>query len=94
MPEAGIRLDKFLWCARIVKTRGLARQMVEQGVVRLNRARIAKPGHDIHIGDVLTFVWSERLHVWRVRALPKRRGTALEARLLYDEISAPTESTS
>jgi ribosome-associated heat shock protein Hsp15 len=94
MPEAGIRLDKFLWCARIVKTRGLARQMVEQGIVRLNRARIVKPGHDIHIGDVLTFVWSERLHVWRVRALPRRRGTALEARLLYDEISAPTESSS
>jgi ribosome-associated heat shock protein Hsp15 len=91
MPETGIRLDKFLWCARIVKTRGLARQMVEQGVVRLNRARIVKPGHDIHIGDVLTFVWSERLHVWRVRALPKRRGTALEARLLYEEISGPTK---
>jgi ribosome-associated heat shock protein Hsp15 len=68
--------------------------MVEQGIVRLNRARIVKPGHDIHIGDVLTFVWSERLHVWRVRALPRRRGTALEARLLYDEISAPTESPS
>jgi ribosome-associated heat shock protein Hsp15 len=88
MPETGIRLDKFLWCARIVKTRGLARQMIEQGVVRLNRARIVKPGHDIRIGDVLTFVWSERLHVWRVRALPKRRGTPVEARLLYEDISA------
>lgn len=88
MPETGIRLDKFLWCARIVKTRGLARQMIEQGVVRLNRARIVKPGHDIRIGDVLTFVWSERLHVWRVRALPKRRGTPFEARLLYEDISA------
>jgi ribosome-associated heat shock protein Hsp15 len=87
MPETGIRLDKFLWCARIVKTRGLARQMVEEGVVRLNRARIVKPGHDIHIGDILTFVWPERLHVWRVRALPKRRGSALEARLLYEDLS-------
>jgi len=87
MPETGIRLDKFLWCARIVKTRGLARQMVEEGVVRLNRARIVKPGHDIHIGDILTFVWSERLHVWRVRTLPKRRGSALEARLLYEDLS-------
>jgi ribosome-associated heat shock protein Hsp15 len=87
MPETGIRLDKFLWCARIVKTRGLAREMVEQGVVRLNRTRIVKPGHDIHIGDILTFVWSERLHVWRVRALPKRRGSALEARLLYEDLS-------
>ena len=87
MPETGIRLDKFLWCARIVKTRGLARQMVEEGVVRLNRSRIVKPGHDIHIGDILTFVWSERLHVWRVRTLPKRRGSALEARLLYEDLS-------
>jgi ribosome-associated heat shock protein Hsp15 len=87
MPDNGIRLDKFLWCTRIVKSRAIARQMIEQGVVRLNRARIVKPGHDIRVGDVLTFVWSERLHVWRVKALPRRRGTAVEARLLYEEIS-------
>jgi ribosome-associated heat shock protein Hsp15 len=86
MPEAVIRLDKFLWCARIVKTRTIARKMIEHGVVRLNRVRIVKPGHDIRIGDILTFVWSERLHVWRVKALPKRRGPAAEARLLYDEL--------
>jgi ribosome-associated heat shock protein Hsp15 len=93
MPEPGIRLDKFLWCARIVKTRAIARQMIEQGVVRLNRARIVKPGHDIRIGDVLTFVWSERLHVWRVRALPKRRGTAHEARILYEELRWSKDSS-
>jgi ribosome-associated heat shock protein Hsp15 len=93
MPEPGIRLDKFLWCARIVKTRAIARQMIEQGVVRLNRARIVKPGHDIRIGDVLTFVWSERLHVWRVRALPKRRGTADEARVLYEELRWSKDSS-
>lgn len=87
MPDNGIRLDKFLWCTRIVKSRAIARQMIEQGIVRLNRARIVKPGHDIRVGDVLTFVWSERLHVWRVKALPRRRGTAVEARLLYEEIS-------
>jgi ribosome-associated heat shock protein Hsp15 len=86
MPEPGIRLDKFLWCTRLVKTRTIARRMIEEGAVRLNRVRVVKPGHDIKIGDILTFVWSERLHVWRVKALPQRRGPAAEARLLYDEL--------
>jgi ribosome-associated heat shock protein Hsp15 len=88
MSEPEVRLDKFLWCARLVKTRHLARTMVEQGTVRLNKARIVKPGHGVRLGDVLTFVWSGRLHVWRVNSIPARRGAAAEARLLYQELSA------
>jgi ribosome-associated heat shock protein Hsp15 len=86
MSEPDIRLDKFLWCARAVKTRELARAMIRQGTVRLNKLKILKPGHGIRRGDVLTFFWSGQLHVWRVNAIPARRGPAAEARLLYDEL--------
>jgi ribosome-associated heat shock protein Hsp15 len=86
MSDPGIRLDKFLWCARVVKTRELARRMIEQGKVRLNRIKILKPGHGVRQGDILTFFWSGQLHVWRVIAIPARRGPAAEARLLYDEL--------
>jgi ribosome-associated heat shock protein Hsp15 len=87
MSEAGTRLDKYLWCARVVKSRQLARRLVEQGLVRLNRVKIHKPSQNIREGDVLTFVWAGRLHIWRVNSIPSRRGPASEARLLYQELS-------
>lgn len=87
MSDPGVRLDKFLWCARLVKTRELARKLIEQGCVRLNRVKIIKPGHGVRPGDVLTFICSGRLHVWRVNSIPARRGPAAEARLLYEELS-------
>jgi ribosome-associated heat shock protein Hsp15 len=70
----------------VVKTRLSARRLVEQGVVRLNRVKIHKPSQNIRQGDVLTFVWAGRLHVWRVNSIPSRRGRAAEARLLYQEL--------
>ncbi|HEY7749365.1 MAG TPA: RNA-binding S4 domain-containing protein [Aestuariivirgaceae bacterium] len=87
MPDPAIRLDKFLWYSRIVKTRDLARRMVEEGTVRLNNARVLKPGHDLKPGDVLTFVWSGRVHVWRVNLIPRRRGPPAEARRIYEELA-------
>jgi len=86
MPEAEIRLDKYLWCTRLVKSRELARELIEQGSVRLNRVKVLKPSHSIRPGDVLTFFWCGRLHIWRVNSIPMRRGPAAEARLLYQEL--------
>lgn len=91
MSETGIRLDKFLWCARLVKSRDMARKLVERGTFRLNRAKVLKPGRDVRPGDVLTFVWSGRLHVWRVALIPTRRGPAAEARQLYEELGEMSE---
>jgi ribosome-associated heat shock protein Hsp15 len=88
MPEHNGRLDKWLWCARIVRTRALARDMVALGIVRLNRRKVAKPAHEIKPGDVLTFVWADRLRVLRVNAIPSRRDRAAAARLLYEELTA------
>jgi ribosome-associated heat shock protein Hsp15 len=87
MSEPDIRLDRFLWCARAVKNRELAREMIKQGTVRLNKLKIVKPGHSIRRGDVLTFVCFGQLRVWRVISIPARRGPAAAARLLYHELS-------
>ncbi len=79
------RLDKWLWCARIVKTRPLAAGLVENGHVRLNRNKVLKPAHEVSAGDVLTIVLSSRVLVLHVEALAERRGPASTARLLYRE---------
>lgn len=83
----GVRLDKWLWAARFFKTRGLAREAVEQGKVRRDGDRI-KPGRELEIGMQLTIRqgWDD-VEV-TVRALSTRRGPAPEAQQLYEETAA------
>jgi ribosome-associated heat shock protein Hsp15 len=81
-----LRLDKFLWFARIVKTRALAQQLAEQGRIRI-QGRIADKAHvPVRVGDVLSFALRGAVRVIRVEALPPRRGPAAEARLTYTEL--------
>jgi ribosome-associated heat shock protein Hsp15 len=83
-----IRLDKWLWQARFVKSRARAVALVESGAVRVNSARVQKAATAIRIGDGLSFALDGRVHVLRVRALGLRRGPAPEARMLYDDLEA------
>jgi ribosome-associated heat shock protein Hsp15 len=81
-----LRLDKFLWFARIVKTRALAQQLAEGGRIRI-AGRIADKAHaPVHVGDVLSFALRGVVRVIRIEALPARRGPAAEARLSYSEL--------
>ena len=57
------RVDQWLWQARLTKSRSLAARLVSAGVMRINREKISKPGHQLKVGDVLTFMHSGRLHV-------------------------------
>src|SRR5262245_7377531 len=82
------RLDKWLWFARITKSRTLAAQLVQDGKVRVNRAKTAKPSHPVRSGDGLTIAIRGNVEVLKVLALGARRGPPLEARLLYDVVSS------
>lgn len=87
--SAGQRLDKWLWHARVAKTRTLAAALVSGGHVRVNRERTAKPSHAVRPGDVVTIARGSRILVLRVETLAQRRGPAQEARLLYTDLSPP-----
>lgn len=87
-PGATIRLDKWLWHARLCKTRGVAARLIAAGSVRVNAARALKPAHPVRIGDGLTIAQGAAVRVLRVRALGDRRGPAPEARTLYEESGA------
>ena len=81
-----LRLDKFLWFARIVKTRGLAQALAEEGRLRLN-GRVQDRAHAaVRVGDVLSFALRGTVRVLKVEALPARRGPPAEARALYTEV--------
>lgn len=86
--EAAQRLDKWLWFARLCKSRTLAAQMVEDGKVRVNRVRVTKPSQSIRPGDVLTIAQRGIVQVVRILALGARRGPPTEARRLFDMLSS------
>ena len=48
------RIDKWIWFARVVRSREAAVALVEAGHVRVNKVRVTKPGYDVSPGDVLT----------------------------------------
>lgn len=81
-----LRLDKFLWFARIVKTRALAQALAEQGRIRIGGRLIDRAHAPVRVGDVLSFALRGTVRVLRVEALPARRGPPAEARALYSEV--------
>jgi ribosome-associated heat shock protein Hsp15 len=87
------RLDKWLWCARVARSRADCARLVEEGSVRLNRQPTDKPHARLRPGDVVTFAIGPapraRIRVWRVLSLAARRGPPAEARELYEDLSDP-----
>ncbi|WP_342360376.1 RNA-binding S4 domain-containing protein [Terrarubrum flagellatum] len=84
-----LRLDKWLWHARALKTRSLAAVAVSEGRVRVNGARIETPAKLLKSGDVVTVTLPERVLVWKFIAAGERRGPPMEARTLYEDLSPP-----
>jgi ribosome-associated heat shock protein Hsp15 len=80
----GRRIDRWLWCVRLYKTRSMAAKAVAGGHVRLNGER-TKPAREVRIGDVLRIVRSPIEREVVVRGLPERRGSASIAAQAYEE---------
>ena len=81
------RLDKWLFHARLCRTRVLAQETASAGRIRLNGARVEKPGHNVRPGDILTLGRGSEVLAFRVLALAERRGPAPEARRLYEIVA-------
>lgn len=82
-----MRLDKFLWFARIAKSRSLAQQLSEQRRIRIGGRVVDRSHAQVRVGDVLSFAMNGKVRVIRVEALPIRRGPPAEARLLYSDVA-------
>jgi ribosome-associated heat shock protein Hsp15 len=84
------RLDKWLWCARFLKSRSDCSRLIAAGGLRLNRQPTDKAHARLRPGDIVTLPLHGRVRVIRVLALAARRGPAPEARGLYEEIAEPS----
>jgi ribosome-associated heat shock protein Hsp15 len=81
------RIDRWLWHARIVRTRDAAASLTGAGYVRLNGTRIVAPGRAVRIGDVLTVALDRTVRVLRVTGFVARRGPAGSGQALYEDLN-------
>lgn len=83
------RIDRWLFFARVVKSRSLAAKLAQSGRVRINGNKIDQPSRPVVADDVLTITLDRKVLVLKVVAVGERRGPYEEARRLYEDLSPP-----
>jgi ribosome-associated heat shock protein Hsp15 len=81
-----VRIDRFLFFIRLLKSRTLAQSVIAAGHVRIDGKRVEKPSEEVHAGSIVALPLHDRVRILRVISLPARRGPALEARACYEEL--------
>lgn len=81
------RIDKWLWHARVVRTRSAAAGLASAGHVRVNGARIDMASAPVRLGDVVTIALDRRVRVLKVQDFAARRGSSDLAHTLYLEVN-------
>lgn len=96
LADEALRIDVWLWRARLCKTRAQAAAKAEDGLIRLCRdgreSRIARASHRVKAGDELTFALAGRVVAVRIAALGARRGPPAEARALYAPVDGAIDN--
>jgi ribosome-associated heat shock protein Hsp15 len=83
------RIDKWLWHARVVRTRSAAAALADAGLVRINGARIDTSSRPVRPGDVVTIALDRGVRILKVAGYAERRGSADIARALYEDLTPP-----
>ena len=81
-----MRIDRFLFFIRLLKSRTQAQGLIDEGYVRIDGRRVEKPSDQVAVGSIIGFPLRDRIRIIRVLALPLRRGPAPEARSCYEEL--------
>lgn len=81
-----VRIDRFLFFIRLVKSRTLAQAVIDPGYVRIDGKRVEKPSEEVRVGSIVALPLHGKVRAFRVLALPERRGPASEARRCYQEL--------
>jgi len=87
-----MRLDRYLFFVRLLKSRTLAQALIESGNVRVDGKRVAKPAEEVRVGSTLSFALHGRVRIVRILCLPERRGPASEARACYKEVHEASDA--
>ena len=81
-----MRLDRYLFFIRLLKSRTLAQELLHEGRTRIDGRRVEKVSETVRVGATITMPLRGAIRVIRVVALPLRRGPSPEARACYEEL--------
>ena len=81
------RIDKWLWHARVVRTRSAAAALVDGGMVRVNNERVGQPSRLVRPSDVVTVALDRSVRILKVTGYAERRGSATDARGLFEDLT-------
>ncbi len=81
------RIDKWLWHARIVRTRTLASNLVNSGKVRIDRKRINRASQTARLGNIVTAPQGRLIRTLKITGFANRRLPASEVELLYEDLT-------
>ncbi|HWI88605.1 MAG TPA: RNA-binding S4 domain-containing protein [Sphingomicrobium sp.] len=88
-----MRIDRFLFFIRLLKSRTLAQGLIEAGHVRIDGKRVEKSSDEVRVGSVIALPLHDKVRILRVLELPERRGPAPEARACYEELGVDEKSS-
>ena len=88
------RIDKWLWHARVVRTRSAAAALVDGGMVRVNNERVEQPSRPVRRNDVITVALDRSVRILKVIGYAERRGSATVARGLFEDLTSLAEPKS
>ena len=81
-----MRIDRFLFFIRLIKSRTQAQGVIDEGYVRIDGKRVEKPSEEVRVGSVIALPLHDQVRILKVLELPQRRGPATEARACYGEL--------
>jgi ribosome-associated heat shock protein Hsp15 len=81
-----VRIDRYLFFIRLLRSRTLAQHIIDDGYVRIDGKRVEKSSEEVRVGSVIAMPLRGRVRILRVLSLPERRGPPPEARLCYEEL--------
>ena len=88
-PLDSLRVDKWLWAARVFKTRSLAGAACDGGKVDVND-EVAKPARRVRTGDLIAVTLPRgRRRILKVAGVDDRRGSAAVAKALFEDLTPP-----
>lgn len=88
--ETSARLDKWLWCLRLYKTRALATAACRAGAVQVNQL-VAKPARELHRDEIVSVRQGVMTRTLRVLAMPATRLGAKLVPAHAEELTPPSE---
>ena len=88
-----MRIDRFLFFIRLLKSRTLAQGLIETGHVRIDGRRVETCSEEVRVGSVIALPLHDKVRILRVLFLPERRGPAPQARACYEELGIDEKSS-